>query len=299
MAALLLAFAALATDAAAAPALILTPNSGPCGSRVVIRGEGLPPRRDIDLFARRVAPTPAQGAQFATARTDAAGAVTIEQVLLGCAHDPEGSQISTIAMLRLDDPREQGTTLVSAIFTIATVPRCFAETGHCVRGRFLTHWTTWGGLAINGYPISDEFVQILEDGRPYLVQYFERTRLELHPENSYPHDVLLGQFGRRFHPADPPVARQPGALYFAETGHNLQGRFAAYWEAHGGLMQFGFPLSEELAERLEDGRIYRVQYFERARFEYHPEHEGSAYEVQLGQFGRAILGPTGGAGRPR
>ena len=33
---------------------------------------------------------------------------------------------------------------------------------------------------------------------------------------------------------------------------------------------------------------FRVQYFERARFEYHPENAGTPYEVLLGQFGRAL-----------
>jgi len=31
-----------------------------------------------------------------------------------------------------------------------------------------------------------------------------------------------------------------------------------------------------------------VQYFERARFEYHPEHV-APYDILLGQFGRQIL----------
>ena len=33
----------------------------------------------------------------------------------------------------------------------------------------------------------------------------------------------------------------------------------------------------------------QTQYFERARFEYHPENAGTPYEVLLGQFGRRIL----------
>ena len=37
----------------------------------------------------------------------------------------------------------------------------------------------------------------MEDGNTYTVQYFERARFEAHPENAAPHDVLLGQFGRR------------------------------------------------------------------------------------------------------
>ncbi|MFN8540258.1 MAG: hypothetical protein U0232_22620 [Thermomicrobiales bacterium] len=169
---------------------------------------------------------------------------------------------------------------------------CFAETGFCVRGLFLAYWQAHGGLAINGFPLSDEFPVYLEDGKAYTVQYFERVRMEYHPENAEPFQVLLGQFGRRLHPADPAVAEIPGATYFAETGHNVtRAEFVAYWQSNGGLAQFGFPLSEEFVETLENGQQYSVQYFERARFEWHPEN-GEPYKVLLGQFGRRILGET-------
>jgi hypothetical protein len=159
-----------------------------------------------------------------------------------------------------------------------------------VGARFLAYWRTHGGLAINGYPLSPEFEQQLADGKTYTVQYFERARFEYHPENAgTPYEVLLGQFGRRIHGVDPVAAPLPDALYFTETGHNLRAGFRAYWEANGGLAQFGYPLTEEFTETLEDGQQYTVQYFERARFEYHPENAGTPYEVLLGQFGRRIL----------
>lgn len=167
--------------------------------------------------------------------------------------------------------------------------RCFAETGLCVRGPFMSYWLSHGGLAINGYPLSPEFTEVLEDGNAYVVQYFERVRMEHHPNLAPPYDILLGQFGRRMHPADPPAAPLAGARYFADTGHNVRGRFLRYWLRNGGLPQFGYPLSEEFAETLEDGNSYTVQYFERARFEHHPENR-PPYDVLLGQFGRAVLG---------
>src|SRR5207247_4317949 len=152
-----------------------------------------------------------------------------------------------------------------------------------------TYWQRTGGLAINGYPISPPFNETLEDGKPYQVQYFERVRREYHPENPPPHNVLLGQFGRRLHPADPPVPQQPGMAYFDATGHNVIPQFMAYWTANGGLAQFGYPISELVTETLEDGKPYQLQYFERARFELHPENQ-PPYDVLLGQFGRRILG---------
>ncbi len=85
------------------------------------------------------------------------------------------------------------------------------------------------------------------------------------------------------------MAPRPGMVYFPETGHNLGGRFLAYWQRNGDLAQFGFPLTDEVTQPLEGGATYQVQYFERARFEYHPENQ-APYDVLLGQFGRRILG---------
>ncbi|MGN6698004.1 MAG: hypothetical protein ACTHMR_07595 [Thermomicrobiales bacterium] len=178
--------------------------------------------------------------------------------------------------------------------------QCFAETGKCIQGRFLDNWQSHGGLALNGYPLSDERQELLEDGHTYTVQYFERVRMELHPENQPPYDVLLGQFGRRvlrdrfttdigvYRQTIAPAAPLAGQIYFSKTGHNLGGRFLDYWQANGDLMQFGYPLTEVFSETLDNGQTYQVQYFERARMELHPENQ-PPYDVLLGQFGRAIL----------
>ena len=273
---------------AATPVLAVTPDRGPCGTRVTTRGEAFPAGATIAVFVLYPAPRPPGGGgqQVAQLSADAAGAFAVALPIYCGPDEPEGTQFRIVAQAVPDGPA------ASAAFTISTAPQCFRETGHCLGGRFLTHWALRGGLAINGYPISAEFVQRLEDGKEYTVQYFERVRLEHHPENAYPYDVLLGQFGRRFHPPDPPVPQRPGGLYFPETGHNLRGRFADYWVMHGGLDQFGYPLSEEFTERLEDGREYTVQYFERARFEHHPENP-APYDVLLGQFGRRVLAESG------
>jgi hypothetical protein len=174
-----------------------------------------------------------------------------------------------------------------------TGQRCFPETRQCISGRFLAQWENHGGLAINGYPLTGERREKLEDGKEYLVQWFERVRMEYHPENSPPNDVLLGQFGRAIHPADPPVAQIPGQHYFPQTGHNVPNDFMGFWNDNGGLPQFGFPLSEVIVETLEDGKRYEVQYFERARLERHPQNN-PPHNIQLGQFGRRIL--NGGPG---
>jgi hypothetical protein len=74
--------------------------------------------------------------------------------------------------------------------------RTFPETGKTVAGRFLEYWNLNGGLAQQGYPLSDEFTEKSDlDGKTYKVQYFERAVFEYHPENAKPYDVLLSQLG--------------------------------------------------------------------------------------------------------
>ncbi|MEZ4572605.1 MAG: N-acetylmuramoyl-L-alanine amidase [Thermomicrobiales bacterium] len=78
----------------------------------------------------------------------------------------------------------------------------------------------------------------------------------------------------------------PGTVYFEETGHNVPVIFHEYWQAHGGLNRFGFPLTEPFEEKsATDGQKYLTQYFERARFEYHPELAHKNDVVKLGLLG--------------
>src|SRR5438094_1246481 len=72
----------------------------------------------------------------------------------------------------------------------------FPETGKHVQGRFLLYWNRHGGLAQQGYPISEEFQERSDlNGKTYTVQYFQRAVFEWHPENQPPYDVLLSQLG--------------------------------------------------------------------------------------------------------
>ena len=72
---------------------------------------------------------------------------------------------------------------------------------------------------------------------------------------------------------------------FPETGHCVDGRFRQYWEAHGGLAVFGYPITAAADERNRDtGETYWTQWFERNRFEYHPEN-APPYDVLLGRLG--------------
>src|SRR5689334_13772177 len=68
----------------------------------------------------------------------------------------------------------------------------FAKSGHTIGGAFGWFWRQHGGLAIFGYPISEEFTEKQSGtGAPMLVQYFERAQFIYQPDGS----VQLGDLG--------------------------------------------------------------------------------------------------------
>ncbi|HUS15981.1 MAG TPA: hypothetical protein VM536_13325, partial [Chloroflexia bacterium] len=129
------------------------------------------------------------------------------------------------------------------------------------------------------------------------VQYFERNRFEHHPENAgTPFEVLLGRLGTQFHKPDPAVPAMANASseYFTETGHNVSRAFYTYWQSHGAVGVHGYPITEAIQEvNPIDGKPYTVQYFERSRFELHPENAGTPYEVMLGLLGTQLARQKG------
>jgi beta propeller repeat protein len=170
----------------------------------------------------------------------------------------------------------------------------FPQTGKLVTGIFNDYWLKNGGLAQQGYPISDLMQEKSDlDGKTYRVQYFERAVFEYHSENAPPYNVLLSQLGtfryKEKYPVGAPIQQannSPGSVLFPETGKRVGGKFLEYWQRNGGLPQQGYPISEEFTEvSALDGKPYLVQYFERAVFELHPEHAGTPYEVLLSQLG--------------
>jgi hypothetical protein len=185
----------------------------------------------------------------------------------------------------------------------------FPQTGHTVRDIFKKAWEQ-GGLALFGYPVTGQFYEKNPtDGHYYLVQYFERVRMEYHPENhGTPYEVLFGLLGKQvltskgwFNPAgdpvasptqpeDSPAAVESGMEFFHETGHALSGVFLAEWNKEGGLKIIGLPISRVFDEtNPETGEVYQVQYFERARAELHPAANGQGAYVAFGLLGNEVL----------
>ena len=92
----------------------------------------------------------------------------------------------------------------------------------------------------------------------------------------------------------PPVVQPPevpGEMRSDQCGWAITGfcsspLFLDYWSKNGGLRQQGWPISPIFYEvSPTNGKPYYVQYFERARFEYHPENPRE-YVVLLGLTGR-------------
>ena len=141
------------------------------------------------------------------------------------------------------------------------------------------------------------------------MQWLERERLELHPENAAPYTILLGrlgaerlaQQGRDWNTF--PKANPNAAQYYAATGHAIAPEFWVYWRGHGlelgdfgisereSLALFGYPLSEATIEQNAAGDTVLTQWFERARFEFHPNNP-APYTVLLGLLGNE-LAPAG------
>ncbi|MDQ3706209.1 MAG: peptide ABC transporter substrate-binding protein [Chloroflexota bacterium] len=206
-----------------------------------------------------------------------------------------------------------GTVAPGGVSNVAAQQDCRTIGQFEVCGRFLQEWNKQGSeqasIYVNGVPITPRRAEIsLSDGKVYEVQWFERARYEAHPGNQAPYDVLLGLLGTNLaegrgsadpvtrkvrNPADQPFvpidkpadANGREKVWFQETRHSISGKILEYWKNYGGIAQFGFPLSEQFDEvSVTDGKTYTVQYFQRNRFELHPE-KTAPYEVELGLLG--------------
>ncbi len=179
----------------------------------------------------------------------------------------------------------------------------YPETGHTLGGSFRTFWNRNGGLAVFGFPLTEEFIQQSPDAtNGYAVQYLERQRYEYHPEHAgTAYEVLLGRLGAEalarsgriwqdFPKADPSTPH-----YYAQTGQAIAPQFWEYWRSHGlefgdrgvsereALALWGLPISPPQQEQTETGEVVLTQWFERARFEYHPGNP-APYQVLLGRL---------------
>ena len=174
---------------------------------------------------------------------------------------------------------------------------------YCAENAFLDFWravdSETGGYALDiiGFPVSPP----LRTPNGLIVQFYERAIFEWHPENRVEYQVLLTRLGALAIDGDTQLglaaemARTPegcpntNTCYLAkETNHTLRGAFLQYWVGNGGLPVFGLPLTEQF-QLAYNSKTFTVQYFERNRFEAHPENPNPRYQVLLGRLGAETL----------
>jgi|GEM_PF-1610823 len=192
---------------------------------------------------------------------------------------------------------------------------CFPATpgvSDCLEGRFDQFWRSNGRLPVFGFPITPLYDAPTREGL-VLAQMVERNRLEYHPDLAPPYDILLGRLGEdllvargRDWRADPVGLPKMDCWYVEETEHTVCDQepelgFLSYYRGHGldlgdhgvshreALALWGLPLTEPAMETNEAGDKVLTQWFERARFEYHPQ-KPAEYRVLLGLLGRELWG---------
>ncbi len=126
-----------------------------------------------------------------------------------------------------------------------------ASTGHTLKNSpapFRSFWQNNGGLAVFGLPKSEQFQEVNKaDGKTYWVQYFERQRMEWHPDEPNPqYRILLGLLGNEYRDANhknnpafvPGAPPQQGNSDFV-YGFNaiLYGQGSTPWQDRGRALQ--------------------------------------------------------------
>ena len=161
----------------------------------------------------------------------------------------------------------------------------FSQTGHSIRGEFLVFYLSYPeATLLYGFPITDDFV----DNMGKEVQYFQRARFEIDPTAPPGKRVKLTDVGTLVFqanrvtpvldmPTSTPACARYGDFYICNA-------FLDFFKKHGGVEQFGNPISNYSKEGLQ-----YVQYFERARFVYRPELPSLGY-VQLTDLGSIQFG---------
>lgn len=151
--------------------------------------------------------------------------------------------------------------------------RYFGETGHWIRGEFYELWNSAAQpLVAYGYPITEE----IEDPETAGLrkQYFQRAVFTYDPSRPAGFQVDVEAIGLLLYSQATYTAlnapsmspNHPACLYDRTTEKLVCYAFKDFYLNNGSVMAFGRPVSDVvlLGDRL-------VQYFERARLEWHPD----------------------------
>lgn len=130
----------------------------------------------------------------------------------------------------------------------------FQQTGYNACGGFLSYWQRNGGLERFGYPITGVIRETI-GSLSYDVQYFERRRMEYHPENKAPYDVLLGLLGNEVR------SNQQSGNCSVAILYELQANYRSFTSDRPlGCPQPGqdYSYTQGAAARFERGQMYWI-----------------------------------------
>jgi hypothetical protein len=159
-----------------------------------------------------------------------------------------------------------------------SVQRYFPETGHTVKGEFLNAYErVTNPLLLYGFPITESF----NDPIYGILQYFQKARFEYHPDLPAGQRVQVSPLGVYLYQPEPslPSGDNLDRCRQFPNGFQVCLAFLDFYDANGGQAVFGWPISNF---ENHNGRI--SQYFEKARFEWHPEFP-PGQRVVLGDLG--------------
>jgi hypothetical protein len=141
-------------------------------------------------------------------------------------------------------------------------------TGHHIKGDFLNTYSRVGDpVRIYGRPITEAFFR--QPGGNQMFQYFQKALFILWLDRPAGERVEVVKIGQYLYETKNPVAvidNFAGCRIYPQTSFPVCFAFLEFFEAFGGVDQFGAPISS-----IELVNGYKVQYFEKARLEFHPD----------------------------
>lgn len=190
--------------------------------------------------------------------------LTTQLFFPGVARNANDSIFNQALLVSVQDTATSKTAGYNFVLNVTTTPAAavtptpsaassytFKETGFTVSGDFWTAWQSGrsfvDSLFINGLPLTEARDEVSPtDGKRYKTQWFERARIEYHPENQAPYNVLLGLLGSaavqsRQSEAPFKAVANPGSSlrWFSQTGHTVGDAsaggqvIAAFWNSSG------------------------------------------------------------------
>lgn len=156
-----------------------------------------------------------------------------------------------------------------------------SQSSYAVSPLFAQFYADHGGEGLLGAPISAE---VAENG--LTVQYFQNAKLEYHPQLPGDSQVIMGSLGQDHYGLSRcvPAASAGDSLYFNNC-HSVDPAFRDFFEKHGGVDFFGYPISEKYIYQ----NVALAQNFERASIIFDTS-KPAAYMFGLQPLGVVICG---------